>query len=158
MAMARGRRFRITVRCGGQMLTPAGRLIALGAGCMNLTGDGRGFPMTTGAGLLITTGAGCMSMAGGDGGRGRLTGIRSIVPSGRQRMFHSLDSAAASALELASALASVDGDRLAGCRSGREIVFILGMGGTAAALEFADSANITAADLPRCTAVRVFRT
>jgi hypothetical protein len=73
-------------------------------------------------------------------------------------MFHSLDSAAASDLELASAMVSEDGDRLVGSHWDRVIVFILGMGGMAAASEFADSANITGAALPRCTAARVFRT
>lgn len=144
------------VPCGGQMLTQGGRLIAMGAGSMNLIGDGLGFRMTIGAGLLITTAVGCTSMAVGDGGRGRLTGIRSIGRSGRRLTFHSLDLAAASDLELGSVLAA--GDRLAGFRWDPVITFIRGMGGTAAASGLEDSVNITGADLPRCTAARVFQT
>lgn len=145
-------------RCGGQMLTLGGRLIAMGAGSMNLIGDGPGFRMTTGAGLRITTAVGCMSMAGGDGGRDRRMVIRSTVRSGRRLMFHSLDGAAASDLELASAMVSEDGDRLGGSRLDRVTIFTPGMDDMAVASEPADLANITGADLLRCTAERDFQT
>jgi hypothetical protein len=73
-------------------------------------------------------------------------------------MFHFLDLVAASDLELASAMVSEAGDRLAGFRWDRVIIFTLGMGGTAVASGLAVSANITGAGLRRCRAARDFQT
>lgn len=73
-------------------------------------------------------------------------------------MFHSLDSVAASDLEWASALVSAAGDRLAGFLSDHVIIFTRGMDDMVAASAFADLANITVADLLRCTAGRGFQT
>src|ERR1039458_5470676 len=89
MVMAPGRKYPITVKCGGQTSRPAGLRTAMVAGSTNHIGDGPGFLMTTGAGLLITTAAGCRSTADGVGGPVLLTDTRSTVRSGRRLMFRS---------------------------------------------------------------------
>jgi hypothetical protein len=85
----------------------------------------------------------------GDGGRVRLTGIRTIVRSGRQLMFRSLDSdeVLESELDLAS-------DRLAGFRLGRVIFSIPGGDAGAAVLVTPVSASLTVADSLHCAPVR----
>ena len=99
---APGRKFRITVQCGGQRKpTRTGLRIAMATGCTSLIGDGPGFRTMTGAGRRITTAAGCMLTEVGDGGPVRLTDIRSTVRSGRRLMFRSSDAAAVSDLDSA---------------------------------------------------------
>jgi hypothetical protein len=122
----------------------------MGVGCMSRTGDGRGFRMTRGAGLLITMADGCMTMRVGDGGQDRRMDIRSIVRSGRRRMYHSLASAAA------LALASADGATWDGFRWVRATGFIRG-GAVMDASARPVGVDITAADLLRCMVARGFR-
>ena len=131
----------------------AGLLIAMGVGCMSLTGDGPGFRMTRGAGLLITMAAGCMTMRAGDGGRDRRMVIRSIVRFGRRLMSRSL----VSVVDLGLALDSADGAMWAGFRLVRVTGSIHG------GVVMDDSArragvDLIAADLLLCMAGRDSRT
>src|SRR5271154_4065705 len=123
---APGLRFRTTVRYGGQMWQPAGLLIAMAAGCMNLIGDGPGFRPIHGAGLPITMAAGCRTADRGLGGRVRFMDILFTVRFGRRLMFRSLASAAVSDLASASGMAA----DLGGFHSDRAIISIRGMAGT----------------------------
>src|SRR5271157_707984 len=148
MAMARGRRFRITAPCGGRRCRRIGLLIATGAGCTNLIGDGLGFRMIRGAGLRITTGAGCMSMAAGVGGRVLLTDTRSISRFGRRLMCRS---AASGDLVLGSV-------RWAGCRLDPATFSIRGGAVGAEGSDTPVSADTIAADLLHCARARASRT
>src|ERR1039457_5571171 len=153
MAMAPGRKYPITVKCGGQTSRPAGLRTAMVAGSTNHIGDGPGFLLTTGAGLLITTGVGCRSTADGVGGPVRLTDTRSTVRSGRRLMFRS------SAGVVASDSASEAGAELAGSRW--DLVTISTPGGAVGAVDastLSGSATTTVAAVRRCTAARDSRT
>src|SRR5271163_3911100 len=111
-----GKTRRTTDRSGFRMNRMAGLHTATAIGCTSLTTVGRGLATSLGAGRLITMGAGCGTAIRGRGGRDRCGDRASIVRSGRQRMYRSLDSEAVG--DLALVLGGADGAASAGCPSG----------------------------------------
>ena len=94
---ASGRMSRTTAACGFLPLRPAGRRIAMAAGCTSPTTDGLGCLTSHGAGLRITTGVGSCMAEIGAGGPARLrwllpgvgSGLRFILRIRRRRLGHS---------------------------------------------------------------------